>query len=118
MTSRAVEHTLTSRELFAKAEEALAQDDLLRASEKGWGAAAHMVKGVAQKRRWRHRVHRELYLAVNRLAQETGDHEINVLFSIASSLHGNFYEVFMPKEMVEDNLAQVGRFLQKLEALP
>ena len=49
MTRAAPEHVTTSRELLAKAQEALDQDDLLQASEKGWGAAAHMVKGVAEK---------------------------------------------------------------------
>jgi hypothetical protein len=118
MTSRAEEHVLTSRELFAKAEEALVQGDLLQASEKGWGAAAHMVKGVAGRKRWRHDGHRELYHAVNRLAQETGDRQLRVLFSSASALHMNFYENWMPREMIEDNLAQVGEFLEKLEGLP
>ena len=109
------EHTITSRELFGKAEEALVQDDLLQASEKGWGAAAHLVKSVAQRRNWRHDGHRELYQVVNRLAQETGDNQIRVLFNSASALHMNFYENWMPKEMVEESLAQVAEFLRKLE---
>ena len=118
MTSAAEEHLLTSHEFFAKAEEALAQDDLLQASEKGWGAAAHMVKGVAQRKDWRHNGHRELHQAANRLAQETGDQELRGLFSIASALHSNFYENWMPKEMVAYNLTQVGELLRRLEALP
>ena len=118
MAAPAEEHSLISRQFLAKAEEALAQDDLLHASEKGWGAAAHMVKGVAERRGWRHYGHRELYQAVNLLAQEAADGEIRVLFSVASALHINFYENWMPKEMVEDDLRQVKEFLQKLEALP
>jgi hypothetical protein len=119
MTSRANDYSLTSRELLAKAQEALTQDDLLQASEKGWGAAAHMVKGVAEKRGWRrHNGHRELYQVVNRLAQETGNRQFSVLFNSASALHSNFYENWMPKEMIEDSLTQVVEFLQKLEELP
>jgi hypothetical protein len=112
------EHIDIGRELLARAEEAAAQDDLLQASEKGWGAAAHMVKGVAQRKRWRHDGHRELYQVVNRLAQETEDRQIRVLFNSASALHSNFYENWMPKEMVEDSLAQVREFVRKLEGLP
>ena len=93
------EHTITSRELFGKAGEALVQDDLLQASEKGWAAAAHLVKSVAQRRNLRHYGHRELYQAVNRLAQETGDNQIRVLFGSASALHMNFYENWLPKEV-------------------
>ena len=117
MSSVAEEHVVTSRELLTKALEAVSQDDLLQASEKGWGAAAHMVKGLAQKRGWRHNGHRDLYQAVNRLAQETADREIRVLFNSASALHSNFYETWMPREMVEDSLVQVGEFLAKLEEL-
>ena len=107
----------TSRELLAKAQESLDQDDLLQASEKGWGAAAHMVKGVAEKRGWPHNGHRELYQIVNRLAEEVGERRIRVLFSVASALHSNFYEQWMPREMIEDGLAEVGEFLARLEEL-
>ncbi len=97
MTSRADEYTLTSRELLAKAQEALAQDDLLQASEKGWGAAAHIVKGIAEKKAWRHNGHRELYQVVNRLAQECGDEEIRTNFGLASALHSNFTRTGCPR---------------------
>ena len=118
MAAAAEEHVVTSHELLAKALEAAAQDDLLQASEKGWGAAAHMVKGLAEKRGWQHHGHRELYQVVNRLAHESGESQLSVQFSVASALHSNFYENWMPKEMVEGNLVQVRDFLQKLEDLP
>jgi hypothetical protein len=118
MVSLADEHARTSRELWAKAQEALAQGDLLQASEKGWGAAAHIIKGIAHRKGWRHDGHRELYHAVDRLAQEMDDRQIRVLFNSASALHSNFYENWMPKEMIEDSLVQVGEFLEKLEGLP
>ena len=117
MTSAAPEHSTTSRELLAKAQEALNQDDLLQASEKGWGAAADMVKGLAEKRRWPHNGHRELYQIVNRLAQETGERQIRVQFNSASALHSNFYEQWMPREMIEDGLIEVRELLARLEEL-
>ena len=117
MTSATPEHMATGRELLAKAQEALEQNDLLQASEKGWGAAAHMVKGVAEKRGWPHNGHRELYQIVNRLAQETGERRIRVQFNSASALHSNFYEQWMPREMIEDGLAEVRDFLARLEEL-
>ncbi len=117
MTSAAEEHSVTGRELLARAEVAVDQDDLLQASEKGWDAAAHVVNGYAQRMGWPHNSHRLLYQAVNRLAQETGDGQFRVLFSSASSLHSNFYENWMPKEMVAADLAQVREFLNKLGEL-
>lgn len=117
MATAAENHAVTSRELMSKAEESAAQHDLLQASEKVWGAAAHMVKGVAESRGWRHDGHRELYQVVNRLAQERDDRTIGILFNSASALHSNFYENWMPAEMVEDGLSQVKEFLGKLEQL-
>ncbi len=117
MTSQAQEHTLISRDFFTKAEEALAQGDLLQASEKLWGAAAHMVKAVAEAHGWEHSGHRELFQVVNRLAQEVGEPDIRVLFSVASSLHSNFYENWMPREMIEADAKQVGGFLERLQQL-
>ncbi|MCH8280402.1 MAG: PaREP1 family protein [Chloroflexi bacterium] len=117
MVSQGEEHSNISRDFLAKAEEALAENDLLQASEKGWGAAAHMVKCIAESRGWRHDGHRALYSAVNVLAHETGDPDIRVLFSVASALHSNFYENWMPQEMVADDLAQVRKLLERLESL-
>ncbi len=118
MTSLSQEHTLISREFFTKAEEALAQGDLLQASEKLWGAAAHMVKAVAEGRGWEHSGHRELFQVVNRLANESGDADLRHLFHTANSLHSNFYENWMPREMIEADAQQIGEFLEKLESLP
>lgn len=106
-----------SRELLDKAQQALAQGDLVQASEKGWGAAAQAVKAVSEARGWQHDSHRVLYEIANRLATESGDPEIRTLFSIASSLHQNFYEHWMPDEMVARNLESVADLLQRLEAL-
>ncbi len=101
-------HNNISREFFTKAEDALVQDDLLQASEKLWGAAAHMVKAVAEVRGWQHTGHRNLFDVVNRLAGESGDIELRPLFDIANSLHSNFYEDWMPREWIEDSLGRVG----------
>ena len=117
MASPSEEHSNISRDFLAKAEAALADDDLLQASEKGWGAAAHVIKAVAENRGWRHDGHRALYQAANRLAQETEGTEIRGLFSLAGALHSNFYENWMPPEMVAYNLAQVRDLLEKLESL-
>ena len=43
-----------SRAYLEQANEELARDDLLQASEKGWGAASQIVKAVAEERGWEH----------------------------------------------------------------
>ena len=61
MTTRTNYHTDTAAEFLIKGRAHLAEGDLLQASEKGWGAAAQMVKAVAETRGWRHSTHRDLY---------------------------------------------------------
>jgi uncharacterized protein (UPF0332 family) len=103
--------------LLAQANEELAIGDTRQASEKGWGAAAQIVKAVAAQRGWQHNNHGGLYQIVDRLAGETGDRDIAALFHVASSSHVNIYEDWLPSAMVEDGLREVGRFLDKLEPL-
>lgn len=117
MLSPREEHSNISRDYLTKAEEALADDDLLQASKNGWGAAAHMVKGIAQGRWLLDDWHRALYNAVNVLAHESGDRDIRVLLNVASALDSNFYENWMPHEMVADDLVQIRQLLEKLESL-
>ena len=118
MTNRAEEHVEISREFISKAHDALTQHDLLQASEKLWGAAAHMVKAVAETRGWAHSGHRELFQVVNRLVDETGNGELRPLFDAANSLHSNFYENWMPEVWIEDGARRVREFIAQLEQLP
>ncbi len=105
------------KRLLAQASEEFALGGFRQASEKGWGAAAQMVKAVSHERGLAHDSHRTLFLTVNELAEETGDREISKLFAVASGLHTNFYEDWMPGGMVGDGLQDMGRFLEKLEPL-
>ena len=107
MTTRASYHVETANEFQAKAHAYLREGDLLQASEKGWGATARMVKAAAETRGWRHRSHGDLYRAVNRIAEETGDGRIRILFRSASALHQNFYEGYMPEGAVASGLKDV-----------
>ena len=110
-------HTSASREFLTKAQEALEQDDLGQASEKGWGAAAQMVKAISEQRGWQHNGHAYLFQAVRQLADETGDNQLVRLFQIANSLHINFYENWIPKESVRESLEAVQEFVDKAERL-
>jgi hypothetical protein len=103
------------RAFLARAIEEMAQGDLAQASEKGWGAAAQMVKAVAEKRGWPHDGHAALFQAVRQLADETGDNQVVRLFHIANSLHVNFYENWIPARSVQEGLAAIQEFVEKLE---
>ena len=117
MTTRAEYHTETANEFLGRARAYLAEDDLLQASEKGWGAAARIVKAVAETRGWKHTSHGDLYRVVRRLASESGDAQLRSLFISANSLHENFYEGPMPEEFIADALHDVEKMLLRLKAV-
>ena len=106
-----------SRELLQQGRDELAQGDTRQASEKGWGAAAQIVKAVADQRGWEHRNHAALFAVVSRLVDETGDEDIRRLFAVANSLHVNFYENWDTAQNVRGNLEDVERLLGKVEPL-
>ena len=118
MTTRADYYTRTSQAFLAQAQASLAEGDLLQASEKGWGAAAETVKGLAESRGWAHHSHGMLYQNIDRLSQDSNDPELLALFGNASALHVNYYEGWMTRAAVAVNLERVVQLLTKLENLP
>ncbi len=111
-------HLEVSREFIIHAKEQLDLGNSLQASEKGWGAAAHAVKSVAQRRGWRHRSHRDLFTVTDRIADTTGEPEVVALFSTANALHQNFYEGWMNEGYIATSLDHVERLLDILDSLP
>ena len=114
---RTTAHRGQSRIFLVQAREELAKGDVPQASEKGWGAAAQMLKAIAQERGWRHRSHRDLYRINRALRLETGDPALSADYSAASSLHSNFYEIEYESDTVEDYLLQAERLVARLEGL-
>ena len=98
-------------QLLEQARGELADGDTRQASEKGWGAAAQAVKAVAESRGWEHKTHAALFNAVDRLATETGNEDLDELFHFASSLHINFYENWMRPNMVRKGVDRVAEFV-------
>jgi hypothetical protein len=105
-----------SRKYLREADEFLAKGDHVQASDKAWGAAAQMVKMVASKRGVKLLGHGELHKFVAQLAAENGDEEIRELWQSAGMLHQNFYENWLPKEMVIGNIEDVKELVSKLES--
>ena len=117
MTTRTDYHIETAAEFLVRAHAYLADDDLLQASEKGWGAAAQAVKAVAEARGWSHNGHRQLYDVIDRLEAETSRPELRSLFNAAGALHINFYEGWLSAQAVARNLEQVERLVDQLRPL-
>ena len=109
------EHAEISRRLIRQADDEFQKGDTLQASEKAWGAAAHALKSIAEQRGWRHGRHRDLFPMIKRIVEETGQTEIRALFNTANILHANFYENWLPDDMVEANIADVKNLLEALQ---
>ena len=118
MGTRTQYYAATGLDFMEKARAYLANDDLLQASEKGWGAAVQAVKAIAEARGWRHKSHVDLYRAIDRLCQETGNRDLVDLFGAAGNLHINFYEGWLTRRMVDQYLTRVEELVAKLGALP
>ena len=106
-----------ARQLLAQGFHELAAGDSRQASEKGWGAAAQMIKAIAASRGWKHNSHAALYRVIDRLVKETGDDNIHLRFGMANALHQNFYENWGSSDYVAQGLADVQDLLDRLEPL-
>ena len=106
-----------SRHLLAQARMELAVGDVRQASEKGWGAAAQILKAVAEDRGWDHGKHRHLSRVASRLRAEFGDGDVFTFYMVADSLHGNFYEDEYIAADVAEALDKIGLLISKLAPL-
>ena len=97
---------------WKQAQEELEKGDLRQASEKGWGAAAQMVKAVAVCNGLEHRAHRDLFTVVSGL----DNHQLRTNFGLASSLHTNFYEGWLDQTSVQEYLGAVGVLIRELDS--
>lgn len=110
-------HLRLSEKLLAEAEELLRKGDYIQASEKAWGAAAHVVKALAAKEGRKLESHSDLWRFVSELATKLGDKELRYLWRTANALHQNFYEGWMPPEEVVYSIEDVKVFVEKLRKL-
>jgi len=97
-----------------EAEDLLAKGDYVQASEKFWGAAAQSVKAVAARRDVELLTHTSIFEFVSKLHKKHPELKLAEDFHIASSLHTNFYEDWLPAEMVKVGAARVKALVEKL----
>ena len=110
------EHLAITRRMLEHADEQLRLGDLVQASEKGWGAAAHYMKAVAKHRGWQNDSHRDFFTIKDRLVDETNDpNGLRTLFGNLRGLHQNFYEPLYTSEDVKVGIISAKEFIDRLE---
>ena len=117
MTTRAGYLQDTAQVFLGKASAYLAEGDLRQGAEKGWGAAARIVKAVAEQRGWRNSTHGQLFEVADKLVEETGKTGLKGQFDDADVLHQNFCEGRMSSAWVLQGLGSVETFVNRLEPL-
>ena len=110
-------HQTHSRRLIRHAEERLALGDRLQTSEKAWGAVAHYLKVIADRRGWQYETHTQAFHVARAIAAEQANPRIAELFAISEGLHKNYYRDSMPLEFLADTLEDVRELLTILESI-
>ena len=101
----ATRHEELSRRFLRHAQEEFEKGDMLQASEKAWGAVAHLIKSVARAQGWRNGSHRDVFDNGSRLCRLTADPQLNIIrMSAVNQLHVNFYEEELRPEDVKTHL--------------
>jgi len=107
-------HVYLNEKYLRDAKTLLDKHDYVQASEKLWGAVAQIIKAIALKRGKRLRSHTAINTYIVQLAKELNDETILDAFSIANSLHQNFYENWLAPETVIQNAKTIEQLLTKL----
>ena len=81
-----------AREFLANSWDFLAAGRLHQASEKGWGAAAHMAKAVAVAQGWEYGNHAEFSDVMYQAGRLANNPRIRELRGVANELHLNYYK--------------------------
>ena len=112
-------HAVQAREFLTKAGQYLAAGDLHQASEKGWGAAAHMAKAVALVQGWEYERHSHFHRVMNQARHLSGNDRLPFLHGRAEILHVNFYELTgdLDAETIAEDLTSMAELLDVLELL-
>ncbi len=113
------DYTAQAWSFLAKARDYLEAGDLHQASEKGWGAASHMVNAVAAAHGWDYNFHAEFNPVMGRAAQFAEVPRIRALARVANELHSNFYtrQRFLDAGAISDDLNDIAELLQLLGPL-
>ena len=113
------DHAGQAREFLAKSREYFEAGELHQASEKGWGAAAHMAKAVAEAHGWRYETHADFSAVLNRARRLTGNDRIPGLRGIANELHAHYYKRkrHLDAESIEEDIDSMAELLDILAPL-
>ena len=109
-------HVGKAQEFLARSRAYLAEDDLHQAAEKGWGAAAHIAKAVAEANDWTYERHEQFDGVIYDAAALYNEGELENLGNAAHFLHRNYYlhPSLLRRERISANIERVGAMMNIL----
>lgn len=117
MTPSAVsEHVQLARDFLERTKVYLAEGDLHQASEKGWGAAAHIIKAVAAANAWEYEHHDHFSTVVMNARQRYRQPRLREMSRAAEALHVNYYkrkELLNP-DLIREDISDVEQMVNVL----
>lgn len=114
-----IDHRQRAAYFLRMGREFLDVGNLHQASEKGWGAAAHMAKAVAATYGWRYEIHDEFDAVLEQASTLAGNDRIHDLGNAAHYLHRNYYKrkALLNPDRIGRNLDNVGELIDLLRPL-
>ena len=106
-----------SQRLLAEAQRELDLGDVIQASEKAWGAAAHAIKAVSEKRGWYHQGHHRLDASVHYIVSERSQEDLLGWYNTVGALHRNYYEHELYGDTVQLAIDATRRFVAEMEKI-
>ena len=92
--------------------------ELEEACNKIWGAAAHAIKAVAERRGWFHGSHNALEETVMRLIDDEGaPSSLYIYYTSANWFHSRFYGGPPSGSAIRHGKAEMAEFIRMLESL-
>ena len=113
----AINHTAESRRVLARAEDALAWDDVSAAATHVWDAAASAMRSIAESRGWKRESESELIDAAFELAKEVGQRDIAKLVRVAHTTPWLVDEGWIDKASVAMDIEATEKLLKILDSL-
>jgi hypothetical protein len=117
MTTNAItEHVQLAKEFLERSKSYLAEGDLHQASEKGWGAAAHIIKAVAAANGWEYEHHDQFSSVVMNARQRYRQSSLREMSRAAEALHVNYYkrkELLNP-DLIREDIGDVEQMVNVL----
>lgn len=118
MTTTVDYHLERSWHFLELVDDEVERGELEEASNKLWGAAAHAIKAVAERRGWPHGAHRDLEDTVMRLIDDEGAPAILLThYGLANWFHPRFYGGPPDGNVIRRGKDQISDFIRLLENL-